>query len=135
MKMLRQVTNVDMVLCGCLLEAFWTQLPKQSRQCFILKITEIHLDILICPTINFCIQLLSRHLSSKVGSISFLTELFCWMINHLGPPFVCWISGVVPFNMWPISSWEENNCCYKLINWQNDNYLVSKWHLRPFWVK
>ena len=30
------------------------------------------------------------------------------------------------FNMWLISSWEENKCCYKLSNWQNDNYFHSK---------
>ena len=29
----------------------------------------------------------------------------------------------------------ENNYCYKLSNWQNDNYFHSKWQLRPFWVK
>ena len=33
-----------------------------------------------------------------------------------GPHFLCWISGVVPFNTKLISSWEENNCCYKLGN-------------------
>ena len=47
-----------------------------------------------------------------------------------GPHFLRWISGVVPFNTWLISSWEENNCCYKL-----SNYFHSKWQLRPFWVK
>ena len=35
----------------------------------------------------------------------------------LGPHFLCWILGVVPFNTWLISWWEENNCCYKLSNW------------------
>ena len=32
----------------------------------------------------------------------------------LEPLFLWWFSGVFPFNMWPISSWEENNWCYKL---------------------
>ena len=27
-----------------------------------------------------------------------------------GPHLLCWISGVVPFNMWLISSWEEDKC-------------------------
>ena len=52
-----------------------------------------------------------------------------------GPHVLCWISGVVPFNTWLISTWEENNCFYKLSNWQNDNHFHSKWQLRPFWVK
>ena len=47
-----------------------------------------------------------------------------------GPHFLCWISGVVPFNTWLISSWEENKCCYKLSNWQNDNNFYLKWQLR-----
>ena len=37
--------------------------------------------------------------------------------------------GVAPFNMWLILNWEEHNCCYKLSNWQNDNYFNSKWQL------
>ena len=41
---------------------------------------------------------------------------------HIGPHFLCWISGVVPFNMWLISSWEENKCCHKLSK-------CTKWHL------
>ena len=50
----------------------------------------------------------------------------------LGCHFLCWIYGVVPFNTWLISSWEENNCHYKLSNWQNDTYFHSKWQLPPF---
>ena len=41
-------------------------------------------------------------------------------LNLYSPHFLCWISGVVPFNSWLISSWEENNCSYKLSNWQTD---------------
>ena len=59
----------------------------------------------------------------------------CALLKDQGPHFLCWILGVVPFNTWLISSWEENNCCYKLSNWQNDNYFHSKWQLWPFWVK
>ena len=40
----------------------------------------------------------------------------------LGPLFLCWFSGVVPFKMWLILGWEENKC-YKL-----SNYL-TKWQL------
>ena len=52
---------------------------------------------------------------------------------HYGPHFLCWYSGVVSFNTWPISSWEENKCCYKLSK-------CTKWHLFHrwklwFWVK
>ena len=36
--------------------------------------------------------------------------------------------GVVPFNMWPISSWEENNCCYKLSK-------CTKWHLHCRYIQ
>ena len=48
------------------------------------------------------------------------------------PQFLCRILGVVPFNMWLTSRWEENNCCYKLSNWQNDNSFHSKWQLWQF---
>ena len=34
--------------------------------------------------------------------------------TFLGPHFLCWFSGTVPFNTWPISSWEENEYWYKL---------------------
>ena len=50
------------------------------------------------------------------------------LLNNYGPHFLCWISGVVPFNTWLISSWEENNCCYKLSNWQNDNFDHFEWN-------
>ena len=45
--------------------------------------------------------------------------------HYFGSHFLCWISGVVLFNTWLISSWEENNRCYKLSNWQIDNYVFS----------
>ena len=45
----------------------------------------------------------------------------------LGPHFLCFLGGIVPFNTWLTSSWEEKKCCYKLSNWQNDNYFHSKW--------
>ena len=62
----------------------------------------------ICEIIQFTsLLLLSRDI--------FCSVKFC-------PHFLCWILGVVPFNMWPISSWEENNCCYKLSK-------CTKWHL------
>ena len=32
--------------------------------------------------------------------------------------FLCWFLGVVPFNPWLISSWEENKCCSKLTRLQ-----------------
>ena len=58
-----------------------------------------------------------------------------YSLIHLGPHFLCWISGVVPFNTWLISNWEDNNCCYKLSK-------CTKWHLfhsisskLSFWVK
>ena len=74
--------------------------------------------------------------------LSIITKFICcsqfWFPNHkrnglfyrhTGPHFLCWISGVVPFTTWLISSWEE------LSNWQNDNYVLPKWQLCPFWVK
>ena len=39
-----------------------------------------------------------------------------------GHHFLCWISGIVPFNIWLISSWEENECCYKMSK-------CTKWHM------
>ena len=57
------------------------------------------------------------------------------IFSDLGPHFLCCSLGVVPFNTWPISRGEENNCCYELSVWQNDNYFHSKWQFWPFWVK
>ena len=53
-------------------------------------------------------------------------------MNELGPHFLCWISEVVSFNMWLISSWEENNCCYKLSmsnkkKWQLTSVSKKTW--------
>ena len=53
----------------------------------------------------------------------------------LGLLHLCWFLAVGPFNTRLIWSWEENKCCYKLSNWQNNNYFHSKWQLRPFWVE
>ena len=47
-----------------------------------------------------------------------------------GPHFLCWTSKVLLFNTWLMSNWEENNCCYKRSNCQNDNSFHSKWQLR-----
>ena len=65
-------------------------------------------------------------------------EIPLWLLVTLiinGTQFLCWFSGVIPFNTWLISSWEENECCFKLSNWQNDDYFLSNWKLRPFWAK
>ena len=48
--------------------------------------------------------------------------------SNLGPHFLCWILGVVPFSTWLISSWEENKCCYKLSK-------CTKWLKLSFRVK
>ena len=52
-----------------------------------------------------------------------------------GLHFLGWISRVVPFNMRPISSWEENECCYKLSKCTKWNIIGSKWSKLSFWVK
>ena len=70
----------------------------------------------------------------KTRVISGLHEAPLDTQTELGPHYLCWIFGVVPSNTWLISSWEENNCCYKLSNWQNENYFHSKWHFWSFWV-
>ena len=50
-------------------------------------------------------------------------------MSVLGFHFMCWMSGVVQFNKWLISSWEENECCYKLRK-------CTKWHLfHSKWLK
>ena len=48
---------------------------------------------------------------------------------------MCWISGVVPFNTWPISSWVENTSCYKLRKCTKWHIFHSKWSNLSFWVK
>ena len=68
----------------------------------------------------------------NMQSIIFFTANLLWLHGwFLGFHFLCWILGVVPFNMWLISSWEENKYCYKLskmtpIFTQNDNLNTSR---------
>ena len=55
--------------------------------------------------------------------------IFCWKYRGIfGSHFLCWLSGVVPFNTWLISSWDECNC---FTSWATD----SKWSKLSFWVK
>ena len=52
-------------------------------------------------------------------------------MEKLGPHFLCWILGVVSFNTWLISSWEENKCCYKLRKYTKWHLFHSKWLKLP----
>ena len=47
--------------------------------------------------------------------------------KEIGLHFLCWILGVVPFNTWLISSWEENKCCYELRKCTKWHWCHSKW--------
>ena len=47
---------------------------------------------------------------------------------NMGPLHLCWFWAVGPFNTWLISSWEKNDCSYKLRNWQNDNFGNFGWN-------
>ena len=55
--------------------------------------------------------------------------------SKLGPRFLCWILGVVPYNTWLISSWEENKCSYKLRKCTKWHLFHSKWLKLSFRVK
>ena len=55
--------------------------------------------------------------------------------SYFGPHFLCWISGVVPFNTWLISCWEKNKCCYKLSKCKKWHLFHSKRSKLSFWVK
>ena len=57
------------------------------------------------------------------------------MMMIWGPHFLCWILGVVSFNTWLISSWEENKCCYKLRKCRKWHLFLWKWLKLSFWVK
>ena len=65
----------------------------------------------------------------------------CWLLSfkfywHIYVLYFCvGFSWIVTFNTWLISCWEENNCCYRLRNWQNEDCFHSKWKLQTFWVK
>ena len=50
--------------------------------------------------------------------------------TEFGPNFLCWISGVVQFTTWLISSWEENKCCYMVSKCRKWHHL--KWYKLPF---
>ena len=55
--------------------------------------------------------------------------------SSLSLPSLPFISGVVPFNTWLISSWEANKCCYKLSKCTKWHLFYSKWLKLSFWVK
>ena len=74
---------------------------------------------------------LSFTANSQMG-LSNQSWLFQWTSIY-GLLHLCWCFAVGPFSTWLISSSEENKCCYKLSNWQNENYFHSKWQLRTFW--
>ena len=69
------------------------------------------------------------HLLQRSEEKRFLTE------RHTDPHFLCWISGIVPFNTWLILSWEENKCCYKLSKCTKWHLFHSKCSKLLFWVK
>ena len=48
---------------------------------------------------------------------------------------MCWISGVVPFNIWLISSWEENKCLLQAEKTQIWHLFHSKLSKLSFWLK
>ena len=75
---------------------------------------------------SVCLSIPSPVLYS-VGLLGHLweNEFYCYRMD-LGPHFLCWILVVVPFNIWHISSWEENNCCYKqLTKWQLFSFRMT----------
>ena len=63
--------------------------------------------------------------------------MFCVVkfIKRWGPHFLCWISGVVQFNRWLFSNWEENKCRYKLSKCTKWHIFHSKRSKLSFWVK
>ena len=63
-----------------------------------------------------------------------LTNIILTLL-HLGPLFLCWFLGVVPFKVWLISRWEENKCCYRLSKCTKWHLFHSKWMKLSFWVK
>ena len=62
--------------------------------------------------------------------VSRLTIFFKYVPTKcgIGPYFLCWISGVVPFNTWLISSWEENNVVTSWANAQNGWSCHFEWN-------
>ena len=66
------------------------------------------------------------------------SDLFIELSNQLktlGPHSLCWISGVVPYHMWLILSWEKNKYCYKLKKCTKWHLFHSKWSKLSWWVK
>ena len=57
------------------------------------------------------------------------------LVIAIGPHFLCWHFGVVPFNTWLISSWEETKCCYKLSKCSKWHLFHSNWSKLSFGVK
>ena len=66
----------------------------------------------------------------RVFSVNILSRIrkhpFISPICAYGPHFLSWISGVVPFNTWLISSWEKK-CCSKLSKCTKCHLFPLKW--------
>ena len=97
---------------------YFSQILKYKRMSPTLK----QLDIENPRILIYCTMVF---FSWKVVRVSF----------NIGPNFLCWISGVVPFNLWLISSWEKIKCCYKLSKCTKWHLFHSKWLKLSFWLK
>ena len=85
------------------------------------------------PKLGQVLRVLSKYSVSQL--VWFILPHYSKPTSIKGPHFLCWISEVVPFNTWPISSWEANKCCYKLSKCPKWHLFHSKWSNLSFWVK
>ena len=101
----------------------------------LLMSTQVYFWILMISYVYVCI--LISHFSFK-PLVSKKWTIFLWNLEiytiemkllWIGLHFLCSVLGVVSINTWLISNREENDCCYKLINWQNDNFDHFEWNI------
>ena len=89
----------------------------QKVQCILLKWSSEHFFIIGTYTYK----------KSQENVSCYVLLKYLLPLKVPGPHFLCWILGVVPFNMRPISSWEENKCCYKLSKCKKWHPFTKKW--------
>ena len=91
------------------------------------------LNIKLCNIMYYIIKENSCTVQRKIHIFEFWPKMK--NVIGSGPHFLCWILGVVPFNTWLISSWEENKFCYKLSKCTKWHLFHSKWSKLSFWIK
>ena len=89
-----------------------------GEMCFLLINCGRCLHFSVCSRcLRYAFNLILLQLRHATDNFLFDNDWNLCYAYDIGPHFLCWISGGVPFNTWLISSREETNCCHKLSKW------------------